>query len=165
MGTADYYTLLGVSREASQEEISRAYRQKARQFHPDLQPPERAEWAGERMKELNAAYEVLGDTARRSEYDRRHWGPASRSRKRPSRATHLHRRQAVRLAHLVGRALDFLTAFYLVAGGILIAVVVWPVLQTYDSLLTHPYHWLTLVVWFFFLGRMLFRILPFRRLR
>jgi hypothetical protein len=165
MGTADYYSLLGVSREASQEEIARAYRQKARQFHPDLQPPDRAEWAGERMKELNAAYEVLGDTARRGEYDRRHWGPALPSRKGSSRGPHPQPRQAVRLAHLLGRALDFLTAFYLVAGGILIAVVVWPFLQTYDSLLTHPYHWLTLVVWFFFLGRMLFRILPFRRLR
>jgi hypothetical protein len=47
----------------------------------------------------------------------------------------------------------------------LIAVFVWPLLQTYDSIITNPYHWLALVVWFFFLGRMLFRILPFRRLR
>jgi preprotein translocase subunit Sec63 len=165
MGTADYYSLLGVPRGASQEEIARAYRQKAREFHPDLHPPNRAEWAEERMKELNAAYEVLGDRSRRSEYDRRYWGSPAPARRTSTKRAHPRRRPTIRVAPLVVKAVDVLSAAYLVVGGIVIAVLIWPLLQTYDSMVTHPYHWLALVVWFALLGRLLFRILPFARLR
>ncbi len=63
----DYYEVLGVPREASQEEIKRAYRQLARKYHPDVSTETNAE---ERFKEVNAAYEALSDPEKRSMYDR-----------------------------------------------------------------------------------------------
>src|SRR3990170_4392772 len=63
----DYYEVLQVTRTASGEEIRRAYRKMARQYHPDLNSSEEAE---ERFKEINEAYEVLSDTNRRAQYDR-----------------------------------------------------------------------------------------------
>jgi molecular chaperone DnaJ len=63
----DYYELLGVSRDASQEEIKRAYRRLARKFHPDANPDDPE--AEERFKELNKAYSALGDPDKRQRYD------------------------------------------------------------------------------------------------
>jgi molecular chaperone DnaJ len=63
----DYYQVLGVSREATQEEIKRAYRRLAQKYHPDKNPGE-AE-CGERFKEINEAYSVLSDPEKRSSYD------------------------------------------------------------------------------------------------
>jgi curved DNA-binding protein len=63
----DYYKILGVDRRADVKEIKRAYRKLAVQFHPDKNPGDaRAE---ERFKEINEAYEVLGDPAKRTKYD------------------------------------------------------------------------------------------------
>jgi len=63
----DYYAVLGVSRNASQEEIKKAYRRLARQYHPDLNRGDQG--AAERFKEINEAYEVLGDEEKRRRYD------------------------------------------------------------------------------------------------
>src|ERR1044071_2791883 len=64
----DFYEVLGVSREASQEEIKKAYRKLALQFHPDRNPGDKA--AEEKFKEASAAYQILGDPERRAQYDR-----------------------------------------------------------------------------------------------
>lgn len=61
---ADHYQVLGVTREATGEEIKRAYRKLARELHPDVNPDE-----GERFKEVTAAYEVLSDPQKRQMYD------------------------------------------------------------------------------------------------
>src|SRR6266540_999041 len=72
----DYYKVLGVSETASQKEITRTYRKLARQFHPDTNPDDKA--SEERFKEISAAYDVLGDQARRKEYDEvRRLGPVA----------------------------------------------------------------------------------------
>ena len=63
----DYYTTLGVSREATPEEIKKAFRKLARQFHPDTATDKSA--AEEKFKEINEAYEVLGDPEKRKKYD------------------------------------------------------------------------------------------------
>lgn len=63
---ADFYALLGVPRTATQEDIKRAYRRLAREYHPDTSSHGDAE---ERFKQISAAYEVLSDPARRERYD------------------------------------------------------------------------------------------------
>lgn len=63
----DLYEILGVSRNASPEEIKKAYRRLARQFHPDVN---RDDGAADKFKEINAAYEVLSDAEKRARYDR-----------------------------------------------------------------------------------------------
>ena len=60
----DYYKVLGVAKTATDKEIARAYRKLAKQYHPDANPG-----SEERFKEISAAYDVLGDQAKRKEYD------------------------------------------------------------------------------------------------
>jgi DnaJ-class molecular chaperone len=68
-GTKDYYSILGVSEKASSQEIKRAFRKLAMKYHPDKNMGNE-NWAEEKFKEINEAYAVLGDEARRQEYDR-----------------------------------------------------------------------------------------------
>ena len=68
MSFKDYYELLGVDRDASQQEIKRAFRQLALRYHPDHNP-ENSKQAEETFKGINAAYEVLGNEVKRRQYD------------------------------------------------------------------------------------------------
>ena len=64
----DFYELLGVSRQATADDVKRAYRRRARELHPDANPDDPD--AAERFKELSRAYQVLSDPDQRSRYDR-----------------------------------------------------------------------------------------------
>lgn len=63
----NYYQILGVSRDASIEEIKRVYRRLARQYHPDLNPGDKA--AEDKFKDVGEAYEILSDPNKRAQYD------------------------------------------------------------------------------------------------
>ncbi|HET9250584.1 MAG TPA: DnaJ C-terminal domain-containing protein [Candidatus Eisenbacteria bacterium] len=65
----DYYEVLGVPRNASAEDIKKAYRRLARKHHPDLQPPQARAQATERFQQINEAHEVLSDPEKRAKYD------------------------------------------------------------------------------------------------
>lgn len=67
MATKDFYQLLGVSRSATADEIKKAYRKLAMQYHPDKNPGNKK--AEEKFKEISEAYEVLSDTDKRKNYD------------------------------------------------------------------------------------------------
>lgn len=65
---ADYYEILGISKNASQDEIKKAYRKLAHQYHPDKNPDSKE--SEDKFKEINNAYETLGDVQKRQNYDR-----------------------------------------------------------------------------------------------
>jgi len=65
----DYYAVLGVKRNASQEEIKNAYKELVKKYHPDKFVGPAKELAEEKLKEINQAYEVLSDPIKRKEYD------------------------------------------------------------------------------------------------
>lgn len=68
MDYKDYYKILGVERNASEDDIRKAYRKLAMQYHPDRNPNDKQ--AEERFKEINEAYQVLSDAKKRAHYDR-----------------------------------------------------------------------------------------------
>jgi len=67
MAKKDYYEILGVGRDASQEDIKKAFRHLARKWHPDVNPGNKE--AEERFKEINEAFQVLSDAEKRAQYD------------------------------------------------------------------------------------------------
>lgn len=67
MAMQDYYQILGVPRNADEKDIKKAYRKLARQYHPDVNPDDKA--AEEKFKQINEAYEVLSDADKRAKYD------------------------------------------------------------------------------------------------
>jgi DnaJ-class molecular chaperone len=69
MKLKDYYQILNVSQDARAQDIKKAFRRLAWQYHPDRNPGNVRE-AGEKFKEVNEAYEVLGDEQKRWQYDR-----------------------------------------------------------------------------------------------
>jgi molecular chaperone DnaJ len=72
MARIDFYRVLGVSRDASDDAIKKAYRKLALQHHPDRNPD--STHAEPKIREINAAYEVVGDPEKRRSYDRLNWG-------------------------------------------------------------------------------------------
>jgi curved DNA-binding protein len=64
----DYYKILGLNRNAGQDEIKKAYRKLARKYHPDVNPDDKT--AGAKFSEINEAHEVLSDPEKRKKYDR-----------------------------------------------------------------------------------------------
>ncbi len=82
MAYKDYYSILGVDRSASQDEIQRVYKKLARKYHPDISKEPNAE---ERFKEIGQAYEVLRDEKKRALYDQygEHWKAVSEGRTPP----------------------------------------------------------------------------------
>ena len=68
MSKRDYYEILGVDKTASADEIKKAYRKVAMQFHPDRNPGDKS--AEDKFKEAAEAYEVLSDADKKAQYDR-----------------------------------------------------------------------------------------------
>jgi len=69
MSLKDYYRILGVNKDTSAQDIKKAFRRLALQYHPDHNPDNTQE-AEAKFKEINEAYEVLGDEYKRQQYDR-----------------------------------------------------------------------------------------------
>lgn len=68
MSKKDYYEVLGVGKTATADEIKKAYRKVAMQFHPDRNPGDKA--SEEKFKEAAESYEILSDTDKKAQYDR-----------------------------------------------------------------------------------------------
>src|SRR4051794_30436458 len=67
MAQRDYYEILGISRDATADQIKKAYRTQARKFHPDVNPGDKS--AEGKFKEAQLAYDVLSDPEKRKRYD------------------------------------------------------------------------------------------------
>ena len=88
MAKRDFYDVLGVARGASKDDLKRAYRKLAMQYHPDRNPGD--EDAEQRFKELNEAYDVLKDDDKKAAYDRfvtQHSSPEAPGRGVPAAAS------------------------------------------------------------------------------
>ncbi len=86
----DYYTILGIPRDATEGDIKKAYRKLARRFHPDVAKDKKV--AEEKFKQINEANEVLSDPAKRKKYDElgSHWEELSRGKPAPGSGNYEH---------------------------------------------------------------------------
>lgn len=66
----NYYDILEVSPKASKQIIDKVYKTLAKKYHPDTNPEDKKEWAAEKFKKINEAYEVISDKEKRAEYDK-----------------------------------------------------------------------------------------------
>jgi curved DNA-binding protein CbpA len=90
----DYYSILQVDKSANPEEVKKAYKKLARQWHPDKNP-ENQEEATRKFKQISEAFQVLSDTMKRYDYDREREGKAS-AKKSPSKSNRYHRQEQQR---------------------------------------------------------------------
>src|SRR5260370_6600017 len=67
MDFKDYYKVLGITKEATNDDVKKAFRKLARKYHPDVNPGDKK--AEDKFKEINEAYEVLSDAEKRKKYD------------------------------------------------------------------------------------------------
>jgi curved DNA-binding protein len=111
----DYYDTLGVTRDAGAEEIKRAYRKLARKFHPDVSKEKNAE---AKFKDVQEAYEVLKDSAKRATYDQlgRDYRPGHDFRPPPGWNQHFSQSGTHRFSDLNGFS-DFFSSLFGGAGG------------------------------------------------
>ncbi|MBI4188332.1 MAG: DnaJ domain-containing protein [Chloroflexi bacterium] len=133
----DYYRILQVHPGAEKEVINAAYRQLASKYHPDVS---RVSDAAERMKQINIAYEVLSDPAKRAEYDAAHGGAHS-----PDTPPHAAPRP--QYPSKAQRTL-LITVGLMILAGVLFRLV--PVLLLLVLRIVVPLAVIALVVWFLF---------------
>ncbi len=109
----DYYEVLGVARTASGDEIKKAYRKLALQWHPDRHPEGEREAAETRFKKVNEAYEVLSDPEKRKRYDRfgEHWEQGQEFTPPPGQQT-MSREEFERAFGGAGGFSDFFTSMF-----------------------------------------------------
>ena len=108
--TKDLYKVLGISREASQDDIRKAHRNLVRQYHPDANPKDPT--ADERFKEVQHAYEVLSNEKKRQEYDKQPYTSSRAGRsgrpgtRRAAQRTKTETTSAVDLSDLLSKLKD-----------------------------------------------------------
>jgi hypothetical protein len=167
----DYYAILDVSPYATADDITRAYRRRARQCHPDVVTQDRRSWAEAEMKRLNLAYGVLSNLSKRAAYDRQRLSEADPVLRRvqDERAVY-DQRQATRVAwkriqRLITLTLDVISIIYFVIVGFLILFVWRDYYSSMMKAIDHPNELLMLFIWFFVMMRLLLRSIPFPRMR
>ena len=150
----DYYQIIGVAPDASQNEIRDAYRSRARECHPDLQPAFRKAWAQEQMAELNEAYAVLGSRFKRRRYDirvghRERIFTRDTSRPRVFRLFFLNWTLSPRLLRRFRKVFLVSLAGYLLIGAYLIFVPWGSIFISLESALRSPTQIIFAEIWIF----------------